>query len=127
MNARHAQGIICDRHQLISHTMYGPVMKRQLFGDFQNATWLANQWEKFWATRPIVIFCLPPLEVIKENLEDDPFKVAQADIDVFFWNYHLFYAMNSYRRHVMVWDYTFMIYEPLLGACRGILMQKGIR
>lgn len=125
--ARMAEGVICDRHQLISHLMYGPTMRRTLYGDFQNAQWLANQLERFWGSRPIVIVCLPPLETIKANLEVDEHKVAQADIDVFYWNYHAWWADNFYRNFIMIWDYTFMSYETLLGSCRGILMQKGIR
>lgn len=124
---RHMEGIICDRHQLISHLMYGPTMRRELFGMFQNPNWLANQIENFWAARPIVILCLPQLNIVKANLEVDEHKVAQADIDIFYWNYHIWYADNYYRNHIMIWDYTFMNYDMILGACRGILMQKGIR
>lgn len=95
---------IYDRHQLISHLMYGPTMRRTLFGRFKDPMWFDQAWEQFLALKPTIIICLPPLETVKANLEVDEFKVAQTDIEVFYWNY---YAFVTYSRCVgAIWDYT---------------------
>lgn len=116
--------IILDRHQLISHLMYGPTMKRTLYGKFQSGFWLASALEKFWQSEPIVIICLPDLATIKANLEVDEHKVAQADIDVFYWNYHAWWASNCFRDHVIPWHYPSMNYPSLLGTVSALLAQK---
>lgn len=118
---------ICDRHQLISHAMYGPTMRRVLFGAFQSRGWLIQQLEEFWARRPIVVMCLPDLSVVKANLEVDDHKVAQADIDVFYWNYHIWYCANMPRNHVFLWDYTWMNYEDLLALINITTKNRGTR
>lgn len=116
--------IICDRHQLISHLMYGPTMRRTLFGRFQDDHWLTERLDDFWYGRPLVIICLPPLEVVKKNLEHDPHKVAQADIEVFYWNYHAWLCANRDRVMVVKWDYTTMDYSRLRREVSNTIAQE---
>lgn len=125
MRAR--EGIILDRHQLISHLMYGPTMRRVLYGNFQNVFWLNHRLELFWESKPIVVLCLPPLDEVKANLEVDEHKVAQADIEVFYWNYHAFLANHLHDDYLLHWDYTQGEYEELKGMIYALLMKKGIR
>lgn len=99
------QPMLFDRHQLVSHLMYGPTMRRKLFGNFQDMEWLVDQLQQFWSCKPFVIICLPPIATVKANLAVDEYKVAERDIEVFYWNYHAWAAMN--RDSVdRVWDYT---------------------
>lgn len=123
---RVTEPIIVDRHQLISHLVYGPTMRRELIGRFVNHRWLADTLEHFWASRPIVILCLPPLLEVKSNVEADEYKVALEDIEVFYWTYHAWLADNLYKPGVVHWDYTYMSYEVISKFCRALLKQKGI-
>lgn len=103
-NALGFQPLIMDRHQLISHLIYGPTMRRKLQNKFQLLDWLSHQLREFWLTDPFVIICLPSLAVVKANLEDDEYKVAVADIDVYYWHYHSWAAMHAH--HVdKIWNY----------------------
>lgn len=67
-----------DRHRLISEPIYGPVLRPKAEPGFSNAKWMYAQFEKFYReVKPVIIYCLPPLEVVKENLEgDDDNKVV---------------------------------------------------
>lgn len=103
-NALGFQPVIMDRHQLISHLIYGPTMRRKLQNKFQDLVWLSHQLSQFWLTDPFLIMCLPSIQVVRENMEMDEYKVAQDDIEVFYWHYHSWTAMNAH--HVdRIWNY----------------------
>lgn len=125
-NSKPPGRIIYDRHQLISHLMYGPLMKRTMFGAFTNVTWLSDELDKLWSKRPIIVLCLPSLFQIKDNLDRDEHKVAEADIDVFYWNYHNWLAQYYHHAHVIHYDYTTDDYEPLKSHIDRLLTEKGL-
>lgn len=93
-----------DRHQMISHCIYAPTMKRIFYGKFANSAWFSEMWRKFLELKPVIIFCLPPLEVVKKNLEEDEFKVAAKDIEVFYWQYYTWAHIHTTHRYI--YDYT---------------------
>ena len=113
---------VYDRHQLISHLMYGPTIRRQLYGYFQDPVWLKDRLEKFWKLEPIVIVCLPPLETVIANVKtDDTSKKALPDIEVFWWNYYIWYCQNYKRPYVSRYDYTTTTWDG--GSAKDITLR----
>jgi hypothetical protein len=95
-----------DRHRLISEPIYGPVVRGRMEPGFHDLRWLTTQQWMFELLRPLVIFCLPHIEVVRHNVEDDPENTTVAgQIDLIYWLYH-----NAASRwpsgHRLVWDYT---------------------
>jgi len=65
------QRTIFDRYRLISETIYGPILRDQQHPGFDDIAWLGPRLAKFYALGPIIIYCLPEFEVVRDNLEND--------------------------------------------------------
>ena len=65
------QRTIFDRYRLISETIYGPILRDQQHPGFDDLMWLGERLQKFYNIGPILIYCLPKLEVVQHNLEND--------------------------------------------------------
>ena len=81
------QRVIFDRHRLISDPIY-----RAVFGNHNaklyDPRWLAGAMKQFANIDPIIIFCMPPLEVVALNLADDPDNtVVAGDIEKIYYSY----------------------------------------
>lgn len=59
-----------DRHPIISELVYGPITRNHLPAGFRAEAWrkamIANV-----ARRSIVVWCIPPLDVVMKNTEED--------------------------------------------------------
>jgi hypothetical protein len=66
------QRVLYDRHRLFSEPIYGSVLREDFEPGFDNFVWLQEMFSKFWECRPYVIYCLPPFDVVKKNVENDP-------------------------------------------------------
>lgn len=103
------QEVIFDRHRLISDPIY-----RAVFGKHNprlyDPGWLTEALRKFKVIEPIIIFCMPPLEVIVLNLTDDGDNIVVAnDIERIYYSYvALWSQMQAYSEWAsLVWyDYT---------------------
>lgn len=62
---------IYDRHRLFSEPVYGPLLRDEPQPGFDDFTWFAYHLGLFYSKQPVVIYCLPPLEVIMANVEGD--------------------------------------------------------
>lgn len=103
-----------DRHRLISEPIYGSVIRGR--PQFNNFRWLRDYTKKFHALEPFVIFCLPPIEVVLNNVDNDPDnKVVQEHIELIYWLY--FCAAAAWPTPTVVWDYT-MNEDSYRGATR---------
>lgn len=60
-----------DRHRLISEFIYGPILRKHSAPGFTDMGWVSESLYKFYKIEPLIIYCLPPLEVIKFNLKGD--------------------------------------------------------
>lgn len=102
------QNLIFDRHRLISEPIYGPILRTEQAPGFTDLQWLFTMLWKFYKARPVIIFCLPPLEVVKANIANDPDNVVVADkIEGIYAAYaaraSLDWAANEGQ---FIWDYT---------------------
>lgn len=103
------QSTIFDRHRLISETIYGPVLRSYQSKGFDDLSWLGPRLQRFYDLQPIIIYCLPPLEVVRKNIEgDEDNKVVAAHIDALYTAYvaraSLDHAFSPGM--VKIWDYT---------------------
>lgn len=109
-----AQGFqyrIFDRHRLISEFIYGPLLRQQQQPGFTDLTWSWLQLEKLYGEiRPFIIYCLPPLETVAENvyLSGDENKVVLDHIEAMYTAYVHRASLDLIhnRGRVIVWDYT---------------------
>lgn len=61
-----------DRHRLISNPVYSPVLGRTSQDAFRNRDWVIQATGNFYEqVDPYVIYCLPPLEVVRANVQAD--------------------------------------------------------
>lgn len=103
------QDMIFDRHRLISEPIYGPIIRGAVEPGFEDLTWMLVQMSRFYACKPVIIYCLPPLEVIKENLEHDiDNQVVWGSIDLIYAAYVARAAIDNMGNYstVTLWDYT---------------------
>ena len=65
------QRVIFDRYRLISESIYGPVIRDMQHPGFDDQEWLMSRLVKFYNIHPIIIYCLPPLQTVIDNVTDD--------------------------------------------------------
>lgn len=100
---------IFDRHRLISESIYGPVLRHHQSTGFNDLTWMGPRIRRFYDIKPIIIYCLPPLQVVINNIKNDGDNaVVQEHIEAIYTAYVAKAAMDHahYRGSVHVWDYT---------------------
>lgn len=105
------KNVIFDRHRLISEPIYGPILRRQnQEPGFTDRDWMYDSLVKLYIhTKPLVIYCLPPLEVVKANLANDPDNVKVVDsIDAIYCAYVAKSSIDAITGRAFVWDYTIM-------------------
>lgn len=65
------QTVLFDRHRLISEPIYGPILRDEPEEGFDDVHWLSDMMWKFYECKPAIIYCLPPLETVMDNVRDD--------------------------------------------------------
>ena len=73
------QPMIYDRHRLISEFVYGPILRKQQHEGFTNPLWVYHHLQSLIFRRPLIVFCMPPLEQIRRNLAQDPDNISVVD------------------------------------------------
>lgn len=108
-----AQGFqykLFDRYRLISEFIYGPTLRKAQRSGFTDYPWVAWNLERlYFQVQPFIIYCLPSLETIKENLANDPDNTAVVDHTEQIYTAYLERAALDRLitpHNVMVWDYT---------------------
>jgi hypothetical protein len=103
------QRTIFDRHRLVSETIYGPILRTAAQPGFTRLSWLGPRMKDFYQTEPIIIYCLPPLEIVAKNIEgDEDNRVVWDKLEAIYSAYvaraslDLTFSPGITR----VWDYT---------------------
>ena len=102
------QKTIFDRHRLISEPIYGPVLRKQQQPGFTDRHRMSDWMFRFYNLEPILIYCLPPIEVVKKNIEGDvENRVVWDHIEGIYAGY-VARASIDFRlaKHVFMYDYT---------------------
>lgn len=122
---------IFDRHRLISEYIYGPLLRKEQQPGFTDLTWSTVMLHRLYTTvEPIVIYCLPPLEVVRANVLRDPEnKVVAEHIDAMYAAYVHRIALDTVYRpfHTVVYDYTtdgqeadpMLVFTPVMNYAKG--------
>jgi hypothetical protein len=104
---------IYDRHRLISEPIYGATLRPEApEPGFDNFSWFYAMLEAFYESKPIVIYCLPPLEVVWRNvMTDEDNKVFHRNGRAVWqiWMAYMNKACTEYalRKHqTFIYDYT---------------------
>jgi hypothetical protein len=62
------QYTIFDRHRLISEPIYGPVLRGRQDPKFIDMGWMSDMVWRFYASKPILIYCLPDIRTVWKNV-----------------------------------------------------------
>lgn len=65
------QPVIFDRHRMISEPIYGPIFREKPQPGFEDIHWFTEMMVGLYDMEPIIIYCLPPLEVVWHNIRGD--------------------------------------------------------
>lgn len=97
-----------DRFALISSPMYLMLENRTFVDPLTNYEWLKIQYRRLKRLDPVIIYCLPPLSVVKENLrkDDNSGGKVRDHIEEIYYGYVAWYARDGFNTSTMVWDYT---------------------
>jgi GTPase SAR1 family protein len=68
--SRGFQRMIFDRHRIISEPIYGPATKVRQNPNFCDPGWVAEMTSRFYSADPIIIYCLPSLNDVRNNVND---------------------------------------------------------
>lgn len=120
---------IYDRHRLISEPIYAPIMRGRLADGFDDPMWFSRQLRMFWKAHPVVIYCMPPPDVVAANVarEDTENEAVCKSIATLYWLYHADYCRNLGRMNIMAWDYTQDDYDSHLLHLKYILKEEHTR
>lgn len=105
------QNLIFDRHRLISEPIYGPILRPELDSGFENLGWFYPRLRNFYLIDPVIIYCLPPFDIVWANVREDESNKVVADKQVLqqIWGAYVNKAMTEYTlkpHRTWVWDYT---------------------
>lgn len=110
---------IFDRHRLISEFIYGPLKRREQEPGFNDLEWVQEMMFKFYATNPIIIYCLPDLTTVKANLLGDADNLAVNELTDQLYTSYLHRAsldLIHYNTNTHLFDYTQDSSDDLTGA-----------
>lgn len=103
---------IYDRHRMISEPVYNAVLRDRTQPGFDQPVWFMNQMTKFYNRNPLLIYCLPPRDMVKNNVFADPDnKVVQTEdgrtIERIYDLYQLRATLDLvHHSYTLVYDYT---------------------
>jgi len=128
------QSVIYDRFALISGPLYAPILKDQYqLNAYQDIPWMFKQhWQFYTQVRPIIVYCLPPLQVVKDNLKkDDSNQVIEQYIEQIYVAYVNRAALDSGYSTSFLFNYTAkpseFDFEKLINFIADTLRIKGLR
>jgi hypothetical protein len=111
------QPVIFDRHRLISEPIYGPAMRRRQDAEFYDLTWLADMMWHFYNAKPIIIYCMPDILTVRENvLRDETDNQAVRDHIVAIYAGYVARASMDFTRGVgKLYNYKTSRFDDLVG------------
>jgi len=103
------QRMIFDRHPVISEPIYAAAIRHTVKEGFDSMGWLTGQLVKLNRFRPFIIYCLPPLKTVAENVYNSPVMQPESvleKIDVIWGAYAALAARQVSVGSAVVHDYT---------------------
>lgn len=114
------QPVIFDRHRLISEPIYGTIMpgKRENSGFWADFEWLAESMRRFYDIQPFIVVCLPPYDVVMNNLLDDP-----SNREVFPHTWAIYRAYQAFAASGLSGHGVDCVYNYASGGDRQLFMR----
>ena len=78
---------IFDRHRLISEPIYSLAMGGDRDDRFWDLHWLRISMDKFYACEPLIVWCLPPIDEVIRNCEDESNRFVRPFIQKIYRGY----------------------------------------
>jgi hypothetical protein len=101
------QYTLFDRYRLISEFIYGPVLRKEQRAGFTSPAWVHGSLRRFYQLKPIIIYCLPPLSVVKMNIAGDETNRAVWDhVEQLYTAYLQRASLDVIHAGAVVYDYT---------------------
>lgn len=102
------QGVVFDRHRLISETCYGPILRQgRTEPGFDDLGWLTAMMEFFYRSKPTIIYCIPPKSIcVSYNAECWPTQTSPEQRDAIYDNYITRAAIDFGLLRAQHYDYT---------------------
>lgn len=102
------QDTIFDRHRLLSEPIYGALRTSSERSELYDPLWQSRMYKLLVDAEPLIIYCLPPLEEVLNNLDgDENNKVVFAHADAIYRGYVAQYSLlNAMDFPVYLFDYT---------------------
>jgi len=100
---------IYDRHPLISENIYGPYVRNDVRPGFEMGNPEIAYMRKFLRQNALVIICLPPFQVVQENVSADPEGQMPGVVDNLrhiFDCYEMMPLLWPSDSHIARYDYT---------------------
>jgi hypothetical protein len=98
---------IFDRHRLISEFIYGPVLRTEQQPGFDSVTWVWHSLRRFQQMRPVLIYCIPPLEAVMANIAgDEDNQVVWNHIMGIYTAYLQRATLDALNAGAIIYDYT---------------------
>lgn len=113
--------VIYDRYRLISEFIYGPTLRVEQQPGFIDLDWVYNCLARFYENDPIIVYCLPPLHVVRTNVQGDSDNLAVSDfIEPLYTAYLERASMDMLLRptRTIIHDYT----EAYPGETGGLVL-----
>lgn len=101
------QYTLFDRYRLISEFIYGPILRKEQQPGFTSMTWAWHSLRRFQQLRPLIIYCMPPLEVVMQNIAGDPDNDRVWDhIMQIYTAYVQRATLDALNNNALIYDYT---------------------
>lgn len=115
-----------DRHRLISEFIYGPIMGRPPEPGFDDLGWVANELIHFYNHKPILIYCLPPIDYVRRNVRraDTDNSAVENRTDGLWVSYSRMLANDFLFADAFHWDYTETSYGSLFRHIQAELRKR---
>lgn len=115
--ARGFQPTIFDRHRLISEPIYGPILKPRQDEHFCDSGWLSQQLWLFYGCKPIIIYCLPDIRTVRENVarEDTNNQAVEGRIAAIYAAYVNRATLDFTRGVGRLYNYQTTRFDDLIG------------
>lgn len=108
-NKQRPSDVLFDRFALISGPLYAPILddKYQL-NIYSSLRWMRNQHATFYGiVRPLIIYCLPPISTVRDNVRGDPENAKAAPyIERIYAAYVHRAAVDDGYPYSYIYDYT---------------------
>lgn len=118
--------IIFDRHRLISEPIYGPAMRKTQDAEFYDLTWLSEMMWRFYQANPVIIYCLPDILTVRENVlrEETDNEAVRRHIAAIYAGYVTRAAIDLSRGVGRLYNYKTTQLDDIVGFVRNKMNER---